>query len=85
MHEQMKKNEDKYNSIEDPEKASDVLGITAVKIQDMAGRRVLGYDFNWNRMTSFEGDTGLFFFLLSSLSLSNPSLPAPLPLSPSPN
>lgn len=84
MHEQMKKNEDKYNSIEDPEKASDVLGITAVKIQDMAGRRVLGYDFNWNRMTSFEGDTGPYLqyahVRLSSVERKNaPTLILPPP------
>ncbi|KAI5476453.1 arginyl-tRNA synthetase [Pseudohyphozyma bogoriensis] len=58
MHEQMKKNEAKYNAVEDPEETSDKLGITAVKIQDMAAKRVNNYEFKWSRMTSFEGDTG---------------------------
>ena len=39
MHEQMKSNSVKYAGIEDPEYVSDTLGITAVKIQDMAAKR----------------------------------------------
>lgn len=39
MHEQMKKNEEKYNAVEDPEKVSLEIGITGVKIQDMAAKR----------------------------------------------
>jgi arginyl-tRNA synthetase len=58
MHEQMKSNEAKYAQIEDPEKTSDTIGITAIKIQDMSSKRVNNYEFNWSRMTSFEGDTG---------------------------
>ncbi|GAA5895205.1 hypothetical protein JCM5296_002013 [Sporobolomyces johnsonii] len=58
MHEQMQKNEAKYNAVDDPEYTSDALGITAVKIQDMSGKRINDYAFKWERMTSFEGDTG---------------------------
>lgn len=39
MHEQMMKNEDKYNAIENPEETSLEIGITGVKIQDMAAKR----------------------------------------------
>jgi arginyl-tRNA synthetase len=39
MHEQMAKNEEKYAQVEDPEYTSDVVGQTAVKIQDMSARR----------------------------------------------
>lgn len=39
MHEQMKSNEAKYATIENPIEVSDKLGITAVKIQDMAAKR----------------------------------------------
>lgn len=39
MHTQMKSNEAKYASIDDPEDTADKLGITAVKIQDMAAKR----------------------------------------------
>ena len=39
MHEQMLKNEDKYNAVENPEETSLEIGITGVKIQDMAAKR----------------------------------------------
>ncbi|WFD44422.1 arginine--tRNA ligase [Malassezia psittaci] len=58
MHDVMKKNEAKYAQLEDPEYTADVVGMTAVKIQDMAGKRINNYTFDWNRMFSFEGDTG---------------------------
>ncbi|KAL1961528.1 hypothetical protein VTN77DRAFT_1633 [Rasamsonia byssochlamydoides] len=58
MHEVMKKNTAKYEQVEDPYRTADILGITAVMVQDMTGKRVNGYDFNLEAMTSFEGDTG---------------------------
>lgn len=39
MHEQMKANAAKYAAVDNPEEVSDKLGITAVKIQDMAAKR----------------------------------------------
>lgn len=39
MHEQMQKNEEKYKAIEDPETTSREIGITGIKIQDMAAKR----------------------------------------------
>src|SRR5215470_15327841 len=38
MHEQMKKNEEKYSAVEDPEYVSQEIGISGVKIQDMAAK-----------------------------------------------
>jgi arginyl-tRNA synthetase len=32
--------------------------MSSIMIQDMAARRVKDYTFNWQRMLSFEGDTG---------------------------
>lgn len=58
MHEVMKKNEEKYKQIEDPDKIADLIGISAVMIQDMQSKRINNYEFKWDRMTSFEGDTG---------------------------
>lgn len=97
MHEQMQKNEDKYAAIEDPERVALEIGITGVKIQDMAAKRCVrlddssplfnkcrinNYTFNWDRMKSFEGDTGPYLqyahVRLSSLSRKNPHL-LPLP------
>jgi arginyl-tRNA synthetase len=39
MHEQMKKNEEKYAAVEDPEQTSLEVGLAAIKIQDMAAKR----------------------------------------------
>lgn len=58
MHEVMKKNEAKYAQIENPEEVADLVGISAVMIQDMQAKRINNYEFKWERMTSFEGDTG---------------------------
>jgi arginyl-tRNA synthetase len=58
MHEVMKGNQAKYEQVEDPEKTSDTLGISAVMVQDMKGKRINNYHFDMDRMTSFEGDTG---------------------------
>jgi len=102
MHEQMKKNQEKYAAVEDPEQTSLEVGLAAIKIQDMAakrcatlhlsricrsdrtrmGFRINNYTFNWDRMTSFEGDTGPYLqyahVRLSSLARKNPEL-LPLP------
>lgn len=39
MHEVMKTNASKYEQVEDPEQTADTLGITAVMVQDMTGKR----------------------------------------------
>ncbi|KAF9226346.1 arginyl-tRNA synthetase [Gyrodon lividus] len=82
MHEQMKRNEEKYNSIVDPEYVSQEVGITGIKIQDMAAKRINNYTFNWDRMLSFEGDTGPYLqyahVRLTSMERKNPEL-LPLP------
>lgn len=58
MHEVMKRNEAKYAQIEDPERVADLVGILAVMIQDMQAKRINNYEFKWERMLLFEGDTG---------------------------
>ncbi|SCU98445.1 LAFA_0G17964g1_1 [Lachancea sp. 'fantastica'] len=58
MHEVMKTNEAKYAQIENPNEVADLVGISAVMIQDMQAKRINNYEFKWERMTSFEGDTG---------------------------
>ena len=74
MLEVMQKNEKKFAEIENPgtfltflvlrlifsyaEEVADIIGLSAVIIQDLSARRIKDYDFNWARMTSFEGDTG---------------------------
>eukprot|EP01092_Planopodium_desertum_P011413 TRINITY_DN51840_c0_g1_i1.p1 TRINITY_DN51840_c0_g1~~TRINITY_DN51840_c0_g1_i1.p1 ORF type:complete len:192 (-),score=12.78 TRINITY_DN51840_c0_g1_i1:42-572(-) len=56
--ETMKKNEGKFSEIESPDEVADLLGQSAIFIQDMAAARIKNYDFDWTRMTSIVGDTG---------------------------
>ncbi|KIL69502.1 hypothetical protein M378DRAFT_157770 [Amanita muscaria Koide BX008] len=84
MHDQMQKNEEKYKAVGDPEMTSREIGITGVKIQDMAAKRINNYTFEWNRMKSFEGDTGPYLqyahVRLASIGRKNPHLlPLPAP------
>ena len=58
MHDVMRRNQVKYAQVDDPDRVSDILGITGVTVQDMSGKRINGYRFDMNRMVSFEGDTG---------------------------
>ncbi|PVU84762.1 hypothetical protein BB559_005156 [Furculomyces boomerangus] len=58
MHEIMRQNEKKYAQIEDPDYIAECVAISAIFIQDLSARRVKDYVFDWNRMLSFEGDTG---------------------------
>ena len=58
MHDVMRKNPTKYEQIENPTEVSDTLGITAVMVQDMTGKRIHNYTFDIAKMTAFEGDTG---------------------------
>jgi arginyl-tRNA synthetase len=39
MHDVMRKNEDKYKQVADPEATADTLGISSVMVQDMSGKR----------------------------------------------
>ncbi|EFA78048.1 arginyl-tRNA synthetase [Heterostelium album PN500] len=58
MLETMKKNEQKFAEIENPDEVADIVAVSAVIIQDFSAKRNKDYDFNWERMLSFEGDTG---------------------------
>lgn len=58
MHGVMQKNEQKYAQIKNPEEVSDLIGISAVVVQDLSARRIKNYEFNMEQMVSFEGDTG---------------------------
>eukprot|EP01111_Echinosteliopsis_oligospora_P011205 TRINITY_DN3637_c0_g1_i1.p1 TRINITY_DN3637_c0_g1~~TRINITY_DN3637_c0_g1_i1.p1 ORF type:complete len:630 (-),score=181.49 TRINITY_DN3637_c0_g1_i1:120-1859(-) len=58
MLEVMTRNEEKSKEIDDKEQVADLIGLSAVVIQDFSAKRVKDYDFVWDRITSFEGDTG---------------------------
>ncbi|KAF8452854.1 hypothetical protein L210DRAFT_3519762, partial [Boletus edulis BED1] len=69
-------------AIEDPEYVSQEVGITGIKIQDMAAKWINNYTFNWDRMLFFKGDTGPYLqyahVRLTSMERKNPEL-LPLP------
>lgn len=54
----MSQSDKKVALIENPEQVADLIGISAVMIQDMQGKRINNYSFDWERILSFEGDTG---------------------------
>ncbi|KAM5347722.1 hypothetical protein ACJ41O_007546 [Fusarium nematophilum] len=58
MHDVMRRNEQKYSQVDNPTRTAEILGISAIMVQDMSGKRINNYDFDLERMTSFEGDTG---------------------------
>ena len=58
MHEVMRRNAVKYAQVKDPDTVAESIGISAVMVQDMSGKRINNYPFDISRMTSFEGDTG---------------------------
>ncbi|KAK5109846.1 hypothetical protein LTR62_006453 [Meristemomyces frigidus] len=58
MHGVMKGNAEKYEQVENPEETADTLAISAIMVQDYSGKMINGYNFDMERMTSFEGDTG---------------------------
>jgi arginyl-tRNA synthetase len=58
MHDVMRTNAVKYAQVSDPDAVADTIGITAVMVQDMSGKRINNYPFDITRMTSFEGDAG---------------------------
>lgn len=58
MHEVMRRNADKYAQVENPDAVAETVGLTAVMVQDMSGKRISNYPFDMARMMSFEGVTG---------------------------
>lgn len=78
MHQTMRSNEAKYAQIEDPEETARIIGSTAVKIQDLTGKRINDYTFDIKRCTSFEGDFGPFIqyshVRLCSVERKNPNV-----------
>jgi arginyl-tRNA synthetase len=58
----MKENDEKYQQIQQQvnEEIADVVGGSAVLIQDLAAKRIKDYHFSWKRMTDARGDTGVY-------------------------
>lgn len=58
MLEVMKKDDGKFNAIENPEKTALDLAVSALIIQDFSAKKIKDYEFNLDRFTSIEGNTG---------------------------
>ena len=54
----MQSNPEKYENVEDPEHTADLLGQSAVIIQDLLGNRSRNYNFDWDRSCASKGFTG---------------------------
>lgn len=54
----MKENQAKLKEIVNPDWTADQLGISAVVVQDLSAKRNGDYKFDWDRITSFKGETG---------------------------
>eukprot|EP01087_Luapelamoeba_hula_P012119 TRINITY_DN3368_c0_g1_i1.p1 TRINITY_DN3368_c0_g1~~TRINITY_DN3368_c0_g1_i1.p1 ORF type:complete len:605 (-),score=98.28 TRINITY_DN3368_c0_g1_i1:154-1929(-) len=52
------KNAEKLAQVEDPKKTADILGISALVVQDFNARRIKDYAFDLEKSTAPEGDTG---------------------------
>lgn len=52
--------EDKFPLLEPPRlhQLAENIGLSAIVIQDMQSKRINNYEFKWDRILSFEGDTG---------------------------
>lgn len=49
---------ERNNDIEDLEEASKIVGIGAVKFQELYNSRIKDYIFDWDELLNFEGETG---------------------------
>ena len=56
----MAKSPEKLGAIADPEAVADLLGQSAIFVQDMTARRIKDYSFHWKRVLCSEGDTGVY-------------------------
>ncbi|ELT98794.1 hypothetical protein CAPTEDRAFT_220944 [Capitella teleta] len=56
-------NDKETTKITDPDllkQTAERLGIAAVIVQDLKNKRLTGYNFDWNKILTFTGDTGVF-------------------------
>lgn len=58
--EKMQATPEKFAEVEDPDLTADICGISAIVFSDLSRRRVKDYEFDWEQVLAFEGDTGLY-------------------------
>lgn len=45
---------------ENLEEVADILGVSAIVVQDLKQKRQRHYPFDWNKMLQFKGNTGVY-------------------------
>jgi len=58
--EKMKANPEKFVELSDAKSTADICGLSAIIFADLSNKRIKNYQFDWNKVLNFEGDTGLY-------------------------
>lgn len=58
--EKMKTNPEKFSQLKNARLTADICGLSAIIFADLSNKRIKNYQFDWNQVLNFEGDTGLY-------------------------
>ncbi len=58
--EKMKTNPEKFSQLSNAKLTADICGLSAIIFADLSNKRIKNYQFDWNQVLNFEGDTGLY-------------------------
>lgn len=58
--EKIKTNPEKFVELDNAELTADICGLSAIIFADLSNRRIKNYQFDWDKILNFEGDTGLY-------------------------
>jgi len=58
--EKMKTNLDKFSQLKNARLTADICGLSAIIFADLSNKRIKNYQFDWDQILNFEGDTGLY-------------------------
>jgi len=58
--EKMKTNLEKFSQLKNARLTADICGLSAIIFADLSNKRIKNYQFHWDQILNFEGDTGLY-------------------------
>lgn len=58
--EKMKTNPEKFSQLSNAKLTADICGLSAIIFADLSNKRIKNYEFDWDKILNFEGDTGLY-------------------------
>lgn len=58
--EKMKTNPEKFFQLKNAKLTADICGLSAIIFADLSNKRIKNYEFDWDKILNFEGDTGLY-------------------------